>query len=371
VIDMTEVRIPASLKPADGRFGSGPARIRRAQVDALAASPLLGTSHRASPVKTLVGEIRRGISELLSLPADYEVVLGVGGASAFWDAASFGLVERRSQNLVFGSFSEKFAAACGAPWLERPDIRRAEPGSIAFADPQPGIDVYAWPQNETSTGVAAPIRRVEGDPGCLTVIDATSAAGGLPVDASQFDVYYFSPQKNLGSDGGLWLAALSPAAIERVERLAATDRYIPAFLSLHQALTNSRKNQTLNTPAIATLVLLREQLRWILDQGGLDWATRRTAASSTILYDWAERSDYVEPFVADARWRSAVVVTLELLGGRQEADVTGILTANGIVNVGSYRKLGRNQLRVGTFTNVDPADVQALTACLDYVFERS
>lgn len=367
---MAQLTIPASLLPADGRFGSGPSRVRAAQVQALSQSPLLGTSHRAAPVKSLVGTIRAGLAELFSLPAGYEVLLGVGGASAFWDAAAAGLVEHRSQNLSFGSFGGKFAAACRAPWLATPDIRTADPGSRIDPEPVEGVDVYAWPQNETSTGVMAPVRRVVADPGALTVIDATSAAGGLPVQAAEFDVYYFSPQKNFGADGGLWVAAVSPAAIERIERIAAGDRYIPSFLSLKQALDNSRKNQTLNTPAIATLVLLQEQISWMLEHGGLSWAAQRTTASSALLYEWADRHASVAPFVQDPANRSSVVVTLELLRGLQEDTITRILTENGIVNTGSYRKLGRNQLRIGTFTSVSPEDVASLIACLDYVFER-
>lgn len=299
------IEIPRDLLPVDGRFGCGPSKVRPAQLEALLSSgaSILGTSHRQAPVKNLVGSVREQLAALFRLPEGYEIVLGNGGSTAFWDAAAFGLIEKRSQNLVFGEFGGKFAAAAGAPWLEAPDVRKAEPGSLTVAETVEGVDVYAWPHNETSTGVAAPIRRIAAE-GALTVIDATSAAGGIDFDAAQADVYYFAPQKNLGSDGGLWFAAVSPAAVERIERIAASGRYIPEFLSLKNAVDNSRLNQTLNTPALTTLHLLDSQLRWILDNGGLTWAAARTSESSAVLYDWAEASSIATPFVADAAHRS-------------------------------------------------------------------
>lgn len=330
---------------------------------------LLGTSHRQAPVKNLVGRIREQFAALFRLPEGYEIILGNGGSTAFWDAAAFGLIERRSQNLVFGEFGGKFAAAAAAPWLDAPDVRKADPGSLAIAEPVDGIDVYAWPHNETSTGVAAPIQRVQ-DRGALTVIDATSAAGGIDFDVAQADVYYFAPQKNLGSDGGLWFAAVSPAAIERIERIAASGRYIPEFLSLKNAVDNSRLNQTLNTPALATLHLLDSQLSWILSNGGLEWASARTAESSGLLYDWAHATAAATPFVANASDRSPVVVTIDFDESIDAAAVAKTLRSNGIVDTEPYRKLGRNQLRVATFVSIDPEDVRQLTRSLDYVLER-
>ncbi|BDZ37552.1 phosphoserine aminotransferase [Microbacterium suwonense] len=299
------IEIPRELLPVDGRFGCGPSKVRPAQIEALAAvgSSLLGTSHRQLPVKNLVASVRERLATLFRLPDGYEIILGNGGSTAFWDAAAFGLIERRSQNLVFGEFGGKFAKAAAAPWLDAPDVRKADPGSLAAAEVIDGVDVYAWPHNETSTGVAAPVQRVAAD-GALTVIDATSAAGGIDFDVTQADVYYFAPQKNLGSDGGLWFAAVSPAAIERIERIAASDRYIPEFLSLGNALTNSRLSQTLNTPALTTLHLLDTQLDWILGHGGLEWAAARTVESSGLLYDWAEATSITAPFVADPAHRS-------------------------------------------------------------------
>lgn len=365
------IEIPRDLLPADGRFGCGPSKVRPAQLEALVSSgaSILGTSHRQAPVKNLVGSVREQLAALFRIPEGYEIVLGNGGSTAFWDAAAFGLIERRSQNLVFGEFGGKFAAAAGAPWLEAPDVRKAEPGSATAAEVAPGVDVYAWPHNETSTGVAAPVRRVDAD-GALTVIDATSAAGGIDFDATQADVYYFAPQKNLGSDGGLWFAAVSPAAIERIERIAASGRYIPEFLSLKNAVDNSRLNQTLNTPALTTLHLLDSQLRWILDNGGLSWAAARTAESSSVLYDWAEASAVATPFVADAADRSPVVVTIDFDDSIDAAAIAKILRANGIVDTEPYRKLGRNQLRVGMFPAIDPDDVTALTKSIDWVVSQ-
>jgi phosphoserine aminotransferase len=367
---VASLTIPADLLPADGRFGCGPSRVRAEQVDALTAAgrTLLGTSHRQRPVKSLVGSVRSRLAAVLGAPDGYEVVLGNGGSSAFWDAAAFGLIERRSQHLAFGEFGAKFAAAARAPWLQAPSVRSADPGTRPEPAVEDGIDVYAWPHNETSTGVTAPVRRIDA-PGALTVIDATSAAGGIAFDAGEADVYYFAPQKNLGSDGGLWFALCSPAAVERIDRIAASGRYIPEFLSLAAALTNSRLDQTLNTPAISTLVLLDEQLRWIDEQGGLAWAAHRTAESSTLLYDWAERVPYARPFVARPEDRSPVVVTIDF-EGVDAAAVATALRANGVVDTEPYRKLGRNQLRIGTFVSVPPADVAALIGCIEYVVER-
>lgn len=365
---MPDLTIPPHLLPADGRFGCGPSKIRPEQLAHLAGAgaALLGTSHRQAPVRNLVGRVRSGLADLFRLPDGYEVVLGNGGSTAFWDAAAFSLIERRSQNLVFGEFGGKFAAAAAAPWLQAPDVRTADPGSRSASAPASGIDVYAWPHNETSTGVMAPVARVE-DAGALTVVDATSAAGGIDFDAREADVYYFAPQKNLGSDGGLWFALFSPAAIERVGRVAASDRYIPEFLSLKNAIDNSRLDQTLNTPAITTLLLLESQLEWINGHGGLIWADARTAESSGILYDWAERTEYTTPFVADPAHRSQVVVTIDFDEAVDAAAVATVLRANGIVDTEPYRKLGRNQLRIATFTAIEPDDVRALVSCVEYV----
>jgi phosphoserine aminotransferase len=368
---MPQIAIPAELLPADGRFGCGPSKVRQAQLDALAASgsSLLGTSHRQRPVKSLVSRVREGLGQLFRLPEGYEVVLGNGGSTAFWDAAAFGLIERRSQNLTFGEFGQKFAKAAAAPWLEQPQVIDAPAGSRSDPEPAEGIDVYAWPQNETSTGVMAPVRRVSGDSGALTVIDATSAAGGVEVDPSQADVYYFAPQKNFASDGGLWFALFSPAAIERVERISGSGRYIPEFLSLKNAVDNSRLNQTLNTPALTTLVLLDEQLKWINENGGLSWAAARTAQSSGALYSWAESVGYAAPFVQNPDHRSQVVVTIDF-DGIDAAAVAATLRENGIVDTEPYRKLGRNQLRVATFTAIEPADIRQLIASIEYVVEH-
>ncbi|NYF17504.1 phosphoserine aminotransferase [Microbacterium sp. AK009] len=369
---MAHVALPHDLLPTDGRFGCGPSKVRGAQLEALVTrgATLLGTSHRQSGVKNLVGSVRERLGSLFSLPDGYEILLGNGGSTAFWDAAAFGLIERRSQNLVFGEFGGKFAAAARAPWLQAPDVRTADPGGRARPEAVEGVDLYAWPHNETSTGVAAPVERVTGDDGALTVIDATSAAGGIDLDMSQADVYYFAPQKNLGSDGGLWFAAVSPAAIDRIERIAASDRYIPEFLSLKNALDNSRLQQTLNTPAVATLVLLDEQLGWILQNGGLSWADARTRESSGVLYDWAEASPVATPFVADPADRSPVVVTIDFDDSVDAAAVAASLRSNGIVDTEPYRKLGRNQLRVATFVSIEPDDVRTLTRAIDYTLER-
>jgi phosphoserine aminotransferase len=369
---MPETTIPSDLLPADGRFGCGPSKVRPEQVAYLAGpgAELLGTSHRQAPVKNLVGRVREGLGELFRIPDGYEVVIGNGGSTAFWDAAAFGLIEKRSENLVFGEFGGKFAKAAAAPWLEAPHVLEAPGGSRSEVEVVAGVDLYAWPHNETSTGVMAPVRRVQGDEGALTVIDATSAAGGVDLDVSEADVYYFAPQKNFASDGGLWLALFSPAALERVERIAASGRYIPEFLSLKNAVDNSRLNQTLNTPAIATLVLLENQLEWMNGNGGLSWADARTRESSGALYSWADSVDYATPFVAEPSHRSQVVVTIDFDERIDAAAIAKTLRANGIVDTEPYRKLGRNQLRVATFTAIEPADVRALIGCIEYVVER-
>ena len=372
---MSTIVIPASLRPRDGRFGSGPAKIRPEQVAALAGAgaAYLGTSHRQAPVRSLVRRIRDGLAELFGLPDGYTVALGNGGTSAFWEMATFGLIRERSAHLSFGEFSARFADLAGrAPWLSDPAVAESPPGTHPVPRPAPGVDVYALTHNETSTGVAMPVRRVTGaDPGSLVLVDGTSAAGGLPVRPEEFDVYYFAPQKGLGSDGGLWGALLSPAAVDRAGEIAASGRYIPDFLSLRIALENSAKDQTYNTPAVATLFLLADQIEWMLDQGGLPWATARTARSAAILYRWAEKAAFAAPFVTDPAQRSPVVGTVDITGGLSAAGITASLRANGIVDTESYRKLGRNQLRIGMFPAVDPADVEALTACIDYLAERA
>jgi phosphoserine aminotransferase len=366
---MADLHIPTDLLPLDGRFGCGPSKIRREQLDHLFGfgAGVLGTSHRQPPVKDLVGRVRAGLAELFRIPDGYEVVLGNGGSTAFWDAAAFSLIDNRAQNLVFGEFGGKFAKSAAAPWLDAPDVIKADTGSRSNFVVKDGIDVYAWPHNETSTGVMAPVTRVDGDTGALTVIDATSAAAGIDFDASQADVYYFAPQKNFASDGGLWVALFSPAALERVERIAASGRYIPEFLSLKNAIDNSRLNQTLNTPALSTLLLMENQIDWINQSGGLEWASRRTQTSSSILYDWATSVDYATPFVVDPTHRSQVVVTIDFDEAIDAAAISKTLRANGIVDTEPYRKLGRNQLRVGTFTAIEPDDVRQLVASLEYV----
>ncbi|WP_066041535.1 phosphoserine transaminase [Herbiconiux solani] len=369
---MAEIQIPTDRLPVDGRFGCGPSKVRPGQLEDLVTrgATLLGTSHRQAPVKNLVGSVRSGLSSLFSLPEGYEVVLGNGGSTAFWDAASFGLIEKRAENLSFGEFGSKFAAAAGAPWLEAPHVIKSDAGSRGEIEVLEGVDVYAWPHNETSTGVMAPVRRVHGDEGALTVVDATSAAGGIDFDSSEADVYYFAPQKNFASDGGLWLGLFSPAALERVERIAASGRYIPEFLSLKNAVDNSRLNQTLNTPAIATLVMLDDQISWINENGGLPWAASRTAESSSVLYEWAEGVSYATPFVADPAHRSQVVVTIDFDDSVDAAMVAKALRANGIVDTEPYRKLGRNQLRVATFVAIEPDDVRQLISSIEYVVEN-
>ncbi|MDT5315333.1 MAG: phosphoserine aminotransferase [Mycobacterium sp.] len=367
---MAELVIPSDLKPKDGRFGSGPSKVRPEQLQALVdAGHLFGTSHRQAPVKNLVGRVRDGVKQLFSVPDGYEVILGNGGSTAFWDAAAFGLIDKRSLHLTFGEFSAKFASAVAAnPFLGDPIIVKADPGSAPEPQSDPSVDVVAWAHNETSTGVAVPIQRPAGD--ALVVIDATSAAGGLPVDITDTDTYYFAPQKNFASDGGLWLAIMSPAALARVEQIAASGRWVPDFLSLPIAVDNSLKNQTYNTPAIGTLVLMANQLDWLLGNGGLEWAVKRTADSSGRLYSWAEKTSYTTPFVADTALRSQVVGTIDFTDAVDAAAVAKALRANGIVDTEPYRKLGRNQLRVAMFPAVDPDDVSALTACVDWVVER-
>jgi phosphoserine aminotransferase len=372
--DAAQITIPDRLRPRDGRFGSGPGKVRPEALAALAASgpTYMGTSHRQPPVKGLVRRVRDGVAALFGLPAGYEVVLGNGGATAFWDAAAFGLVRDRAQHLAFGEFSAKFASVTrGAPWLGEPTVVEAEPGTLARPYAEPGVDVYAWPHNETSTGVMAPVRRVEGvDSDALLVVDATSGAGGLPLDTSQVDVYYFAPQKCFASDGGLWLAVMSPRALDRLTEIAATGRYVPSSLDLGIALDNSRKDQTYNTPAVATLFLLAEQLDWLNGNGGLGFAVDRTSDSSSRLYTWAEKSPYATPFVAEPSARSLVVGTIDFDSSVDAAAVATVLRRNGIVDVEPYRKLGRNQLRIAMFPAVDPADVEALTACIDHVVQK-
>jgi phosphoserine aminotransferase len=370
----TTITIPEDLKPADGRFGSGPSKVRPAQVEHLVSlgGTVLGTSHRQAPVKALVRRVREGLGAFFGLPDGYEIALGNGGSTCFWDVAAFSLVADRAQHLAFGEFSAKFAAVTTrAPFLGEPTVVRGEPGTLPAPYAEAGVDTYAWAQNETSTGVMAPVRRVEGaDDGALVVVDATSGAGGLPVDIAQTDVYYFAPQKSFASDGGLWLAALSPAAVERVARIAASGRWIPDFLDLSTAIDNSRKDQTLNTPAVATLAMLADQVEWLNGNGGLDWAVRRTADSASRLYGWAERTAYTTPFVADPALRSQVVGTIDFDAAVDAAAVAKVLRANGIVDVEPYRKLGRNQLRVAMFPAVEPDDVEALTRCVDLVVEK-
>jgi phosphoserine aminotransferase len=368
------IALPAELRPADGRFGSGPSKVRPEHVAALAASgtTYLGNSHRQAPVRSLVRRVREGLTELFALPDGYQVVMGNGGTTAFWDAAAFGLVSERSLHLSFGEFSSKFAkVTAGAPWLAAPAMIESAPGSHPQPRAEVGVDTYALTHNETSTGVAMPIRRVPGaDPGALVMVDATSGAGGLPVDIGETDAYYFAPQKCFGSDGGLWVALLSPAALARVAEIAASGRYIPGFLSLSLAIDSAAKLQTYNTPSVATLLLLAEQVEWMLGQGGLAWTTARTADSSSRLYTWAEKSPYAAPFVAEPAQRSQVVGTIDFADTVDAAAVAAALRANGVVDTEPYRTLGRNQLRIGMFPSVDPADVEALTACIDYVIER-
>lgn len=368
-----QLEIPADIKPRDGRFGCGPSKVRPEQLQALTttAAPLFGTSHRQAPVKNLVGRLRSGLADLFSLPDGYEVILGNGGATAFWDAAAFGLIDKRSLHLSFGEFSSKFASAVAKnPFVGDPVVIKADAGSAPEPQSDPSVDVIAWAHNETSTGVAVPIGRPADSGDALIAIDATSGAGGLPVDIAQTDAYYFSPQKNFASDGGLWLAIMSPAALARVESIAASGRWVPDFLSLPIAVENSLKDQTYNTPAVGTLALMAEQVDWMLGNGGLDWAVKRTADSSGRLYSWAEERAYTTPFVSDPKLRSQVVGTIDFTDEIDAAAVAKVLRANGVVDTEPYRKLGRNQLRVGMFPAVDPDDVSALTQCIDWVVER-
>ena len=362
--------IPSELKPVDGRFGCGPSKIRPEALAALSASgnSILGTSHRQKPVKNVVKRVREGLTSLFNLPEGYEVVLGNGGSTAFWDIATFGLIEERSQHLVFGEFSSKFAAASKeAPFLGEPTVIKSEPGSHPMAVAEAGIDVYALTHNETSTGVAMPILRPAGTDGALVLVDATSAAGGLMVDAKEFDTYYFAPQKSFASDGGLWIAIMSPAAIARAEKIKASGRWVPAFFDLGIAIENSRLDQTYNTPALVTLMLLAEQIEWMNANGGLSFAAGRSTKSSDILYSWAEKTSYTTPFVTDAAMRSKVVGTINFDDAIDATKIAAALRENGIVDTEPYRKLGKNQLRIGMFPAVDPSDVEALTKCIDHV----
>jgi phosphoserine aminotransferase len=364
--------IPKDLLPADGRFGCGPSKVRPQQLAHLAEQAhVMGTSHRQAPVRAVVGRVRVGLRDLFSLPEEYEVVLGNGGTTAFWDAAAAGLVRRRSLHLTFGEFSQKFASVtAGAPFLAEPVILHAEPGGAPAPLADPSADVLAWAHNETSTGVMVDVARPAGAGDALVLIDATSGAGGLPVDLTQADAYYFAPQKCFASDGGLWLALMSPAALERVAELQASDRWIPEFLSITTALDNSRKDQTYNTPAVATLLMLADQIEWMLDNGGLDWCVGRTRESSGHLYAWAEASSFATPFVSEPSQRSLVVGTVDFDPSVDAAAIAKTLRANGVVDTEPYRKLGRNQLRIGMFPAVEPDDVRALTACIDHVVEQ-
>ena len=367
---MPEIIIPSEFLPVDGRFGCGPSRVRDAQIAAFATegAKLMGTSHRQAPVKNLVKRVQEGLMDLFHNPSGYEIVIGNGGSTAFWDAAAFSLVEKKAQNLVHGEFGAKFATALTNPWLQKPTVINGEPGSRLSLEVEGGVDSYAYAQNETSTGVVTPVKRLQGvDEGALFFTDATSAAGGIDFDPQETDVYYFAPQKNFASDGGLWFALMSPAALERAERIAATDRYIPEFLSVKTAIDNSRLNQTLNTPAISTLFFLAEQVDWMNENGGLAWADARTKAASSHLYDWADSASFATPFVTNVEHRSQVVVTIDFDSSVDAAAVAKVLRANGIVDTEPYRKLGRNQLRVATFTATELSDVQKLTKAIDYV----
>lgn len=363
--------LPTHLLPTDGRFGSGPSKVRPAQVDHLVANArVLGTSHRRAPVKDLVRRIREGVTDLLGAPDAYEVALGNGGSTAFWDVATLCLVERKAQHASFGEFGGKFATATSrAPFLQPSQVISAEPGTVAYLQPAADVDTYATPHNETSTGAMAPVLRPAGPDGAIVLTDATSGAGALPVDLSQTDAYYFAPQKAFAADGGLWLAVLSPAAVERAARIESSGRWVPEFLSLTTAIENSRQDQTLNTPAVATLLLLADQVEWLIAQGGLEWSAKRCATSAQVLYSWAESREWATPFVASPEERSTVVGTVDLADEIDVRLVLSELSANGIQDVFAYRKLGRNQLRVGMFPAVEPDDVAALTACVDYIVE--
>lgn len=375
ILSVNNLTIPQHLLPADGRFGAGPSKIQTEHLAALAAtgSSLMGTSHRQAPVKNTVGRVRDGLAELFSLPEGYEVVLGNGGATAFWEIAAFGLIDRKSQHLSFGEFSSKFAkSVAAAPWLDEPSVRASEPGSLPTPEVEADVDAYAWAHNETSTAVMATVQRPAGtDAGdALVLVDATSGAGGLPVDLTQVDAYYFAPQKCFASDGGLWISIMSPAALERAARIAGSGRYIPAFLDLPTAIDNSAKNQTYNTPSVATLFLMAEQLDWMNANGGLDGMVKRTTASSDALYGWAEEREYTTPYVTDPAHRSLVIGTIDFDERIDAAAVAATLRANGVVDTEPYRKLGRNQLRIAMYPAIDPEDVKALTASIDYVVEN-
>jgi phosphoserine aminotransferase len=369
-----DIAIPADLLPRDGRFGSGPSKVRLEAVEALAksAGDYLGTSHRQATVRFMVGALRNGLAELLNVPDGYEILLGNGGTTAFWDAAVFGLIERRSQHLSFGEFSSKFAAAAAAaPFLEAPSVIESTPGTHPLAVADADVDAYALTHNETSTGVSMPLQRPAGATDeQLVMVDGTSAAGGLRFEAAETDVYYVAPQKGLGSDGGLWLAAASPRAIERIERIAASDRWIPPFLDLKIALDNSRLDQTYNTPALVTIFLAAQQVDWINGNGGLEWAASRCDRSAETIYGWAEASTFASPFVADPSERSHVVATIDFDDSVDANTIASVLRRNGIVDTDSYRKLGRNQLRIALFPAIDPDDVAALTRCIDFVVEQ-
>ena len=369
------LKIPAELLPVDGRFGAGPSKIQTSHLDALAATgdQLMGTSHRQAPVRKTVGRVREGIAALFDLPEGYEVVLGNGGATAFWDIACFGLIREKSQHLTFGEFSAKFATSAKlAPWLTDPTVISSDPGSRPDAVAEEGVDAYAWAHNETSTAVMAPVRRPAGvADDALVLVDATSGAGGLPVDLRQVDTYYFAPQKSFASDGGLWLALMSPRALDRAAEIAATDRYIPPFFDLPTAIDNSSKNQTYNTPSVATLFLMAEQLDWMNAQGGLSAMVDRTTASSDALYGWAERTAYTTPYVAEPADRSLVIGTIDFDDSIDAAQIAATLRANGVVDTEPYRKLGRNQLRVAMYPAIEPSDVEKLTAAIDYVVAHS
>jgi len=370
LIGMPEILIPSNLLPKDGRFGCGPSILRPEQLAAFgsAGAKLMGTSHRQKPIKDMVSEVQSGLLELFRAPKGYEIVLGNGGSTAFWDVAAYSLADGNSQALVHGEFGAKFAKALSAPFLGSVDIKKGEVGSRSELSATTGVNTYVYPHNETSTGVVTLVEKVAGaDQDSIFLTDATSAAGGIDFEASNTDVYYFAPQKNFGSDGGLWLALMSPKALERAGKIAATDRYIPEFLSLQIAIDNSRLNQTLNTPAISTLFLLNEQIKWINQSGGLAWADAKTKASSKLLYDWADATSFASAFVSNPKHRSQVVVTIDFDQAIDAAEIAKVLRANGVVDVDPYRKLGRNQLRVATFTSTDQADIQALITCIDYV----
>lgn len=373
-MEPSAITLPRELLPTDGRFGCGPSKVRVEQIAAIgeAATSIMGTSHRQAPVKNLVGAVRSGLTALFGLPDGWEIVLGNGGSTIFWDAATFGLIDSRSQHLVFGEFSSKFAdASAAAPHLGEPSIISTEPGDHPVAVAEDGIDLYALTHNETSTGVAMTLRRPDGiADDSLVAVDATSAAGGLSWSPSEVDVYYFAPQKSFASDGGLWIAACSPTATERIERIASSDRWRPAALDLGIALSNSRQNQTYNTPALATLIMLNAQIEWMLGNGGADWVANRVATSAATMYGWADAHELATPFVSDPAKRSHVVATIDLDDSIDATAVSAALRANGVVDTDSYRKLGRNQLRIGMFPAIDPADIERLTHCIDFVMER-